>query len=97
MHTHSAHLMAQFMSPIINHQIDKYGGGLDSRLRFALESIQAIKTSVGNDFPLLFRYAVDAFADGGRGLDESQVVAQSANHSHGTPNPQGDQENYRQY
>jgi 2,4-dienoyl-CoA reductase-like NADH-dependent reductase (Old Yellow Enzyme family) len=75
MHAHGAYLMAQFMSPLTNHRTDKYGGDLDGRLRFAMESIQAIKSTVGNDFPLLFRYSVDEYIEGGRGLEESQIVA----------------------
>jgi 2,4-dienoyl-CoA reductase-like NADH-dependent reductase (Old Yellow Enzyme family)/thioredoxin reductase len=75
MHAHGSYLIAQFMSPLTNHRTDKYGGDLDGRLRFAMESIQAIKSRVGNDFPLLFRYAVDEYVEGGRGLEESQIVA----------------------
>ncbi len=75
MHAHGSYLMAQFMSPLTNRRADKYGGNLDGRLRFALESLKAIKSSVGNDFPLLFRYSVDEYVEGGRGLEESQVVA----------------------
>ncbi len=75
MHAHGSYLMAQFMSPLTNRRTDKYGGNLDGRLRFAMESIEAIKSRVGNDFPLLFRYAIDEYVEGGRGLEESQVVA----------------------
>lgn len=74
-HAHGSYLMAQTMSPLTNHRTDKYGGDLGSRLRFTLESIQAIKSNVGIDFPLLFRYAGDECAEGGRGLEESKVVA----------------------
>ncbi|MBI4267550.1 MAG: FAD-dependent oxidoreductase [Chloroflexi bacterium] len=74
-HAHGGYLMAQFMSPIVNKRTDKYGGDLDGRLRFPLESIQAIKAAAGNDFPLIFRYAIDEFVEGGRGIAESQEVA----------------------
>ena len=50
---HGAHgyLIAQFMSAYSNRRTDKYGGDLRSRMRFALEILQASRLQVGPDFP----------------------------------------------
>ncbi|MBT4512693.1 MAG: hypothetical protein HOC20_10850 [Chloroflexi bacterium] len=46
---HSGHgyLMSQFLSPWTNHRKDKYGGSLDSRLRFETEGASALVPSCG--------------------------------------------------
>ena len=46
---HGAHgnLIHQFLSPLTNHRADEYGGGLDNRLRFAMEVVRAVRGRVG--------------------------------------------------
>ncbi|MBW1828922.1 MAG: NADH:flavin oxidoreductase, partial [Deltaproteobacteria bacterium] len=73
---HGAHcyLMANFMSPITNKRCDEYGGGIEGRLRFALEVVRAIRKRVGNEVPLLFRIAAEEMTPGGRSLEETKVM-----------------------
>ena len=73
---HGAHcyLMANFMSPITNKRSDEYGGGIEGRLRFALEVVRAIRNRVGSEFPLLFRIAAEEMTPGGRSLEETKVM-----------------------
>ena len=73
---HGAHcyLMANFMSPITNKRCDEYGGGIEGRLRFALEVVRAIRKRVGNEVPLLFRIAAEELTPGGRSLEETKVM-----------------------
>jgi len=54
---HGAHgyLIDQFMSPITNIRTDKYGGTIENRMRFALETIEMIKEEVGKDFIIGYR------------------------------------------
>ena len=54
---HGAHgyLFDQFFWEPINRRDDEYGGGLEGRTRFAVQTIQAIRCAVGPDYPLLFR------------------------------------------
>jgi NADPH2 dehydrogenase len=49
---HGAHgyLINQFLSPLINHRTDAYGGNLVKRTRFAKEIIMGTRKSCGNDF-----------------------------------------------
>lgn len=72
---HEGWLIAQFLSPYFNKRTDKYGGHLDHRCRFLLEIIVAIRKAVGPDFPITVKYSIDEFIDGGRHVEESQMVA----------------------
>lgn len=52
---HAAHgyLLSQFLSPSRNVRTDRYGGSLDRRARFAIETYRAVRQQVGDDVPLL--------------------------------------------
>jgi len=54
---HGAHryLPGEFFSPLDNRRKDKYGGDLRRRMNFGLESVKAIRTAVGNDYPIFYR------------------------------------------
>lgn len=53
----SACLPEQFMRPETNHRTDEYGGSLESRLRFVLEILHAVRKVAGRRFPVIFRFA----------------------------------------
>src|SRR5512136_1164669 len=69
------YLIAQFMSAYTNRRTDRYGGDLRSRMRFALETVSAVRSKVGPDYPIIFRFSADEFVTGGRNLDESLTIA----------------------
>jgi 2,4-dienoyl-CoA reductase-like NADH-dependent reductase (Old Yellow Enzyme family)/thioredoxin reductase len=54
---HGAHgyLVCQFFSPATNRRSDRYGGDLAGRMRFGTECVTAIRSSVGDDFPIFYR------------------------------------------
>jgi 2,4-dienoyl-CoA reductase-like NADH-dependent reductase (Old Yellow Enzyme family) len=54
---HGAHGYAfdQFFWSPINRRDDEYGGSLENRTRFAVETIQAMRREVGDDYPLVLR------------------------------------------
>ncbi|WP_051741843.1 oxidoreductase [Streptomyces xylophagus] len=54
---HAAHgyLLSQFLTPHTNRRTDEYGGSLDNRMRLLREVIRAIRTRVGDDFPVLLK------------------------------------------
>jgi len=56
-------LQAQFLSPAMNLRTDEYGGSLDNRMRFVLETIDSIREAVGSDFVVGIRYTGDEFID----------------------------------
>jgi 2-enoate reductase len=75
LHGHEGYLMDQFTTSLWNKRKDKYGGDLDGRLRFSLEIIRNIKKKAGRDFPVIYRYAINHYVEGGRGVDESLEIA----------------------
>ncbi|MDJ0614478.1 MAG: NADH:flavin oxidoreductase [Rhizobiaceae bacterium] len=56
---HGAHgyLIDQFFWDRTNQRSDGYGGDLDTRSRFALEIVRAVRAAVGDDFPIIFRFS----------------------------------------
>lgn len=77
---HGAHgyLVAQFMSTHANKRIDDWGGDFEGRMRFPREIFRNIRSKVGNDYPMLFRFGYDEKVFGGRTLEESVAVARMA-------------------
>jgi len=74
---HGAHgyLINEFLSPYSNKRKDEYGGSVENRERFALETISSVRKAVGDDFPLIFRISADEFIDGGRTLEDNRTFA----------------------
>jgi 2,4-dienoyl-CoA reductase-like NADH-dependent reductase (Old Yellow Enzyme family) len=69
---HGAHgyLVAQFMSPHANKRTDEFGGDFFGRMKFPQEVFKNIRSKVGDDYPLLFRFGHDEKVNGGRTLEE---------------------------
>jgi 2,4-dienoyl-CoA reductase-like NADH-dependent reductase (Old Yellow Enzyme family) len=73
---HAAHsyLIMQFLSPLVNHRIDHYGGPLENRMRFLRQVLQAVREAVSDDYPVGVRIGAST-ADGGIGEAElAQVI-----------------------
>jgi len=77
---HCAHgyLMNEFLSPIANKRTDSYGGSLENRMRFALETIEAARAVWPQDKPLFVRISAIDGVEGGWTLDDSIVFAKAA-------------------
>lgn len=75
---HGAHgyLINQFLSPLDNHRTDEYGGSLDNRMRFLIETYQAVREAVGPDFPVAVKLNSSDGQPGGFSEDESLQVIQ---------------------
>ncbi len=75
---HGAHgyLITQFLSPHHNKRTDEYGGSLENRMRFPLEVVQAVRQSVGPDFPVTMRISgTDYEPESPITIDESVILA----------------------
>ena len=59
-----SHLTNQFLTPAINKRDDEYGGSLENRLRFTLESLQEVRRQVGDDYIVGVRFPADERLDG---------------------------------
>jgi 2,4-dienoyl-CoA reductase-like NADH-dependent reductase (Old Yellow Enzyme family) len=70
---HAAHsyLLSQFLSPAFNLRDDAYGGSIENRARILLEVVQAIRTQVERDYPLLIKINSRDFLEGGLELEDS--------------------------
>jgi len=64
---HAAHgyLISQFLSPLSNRRIDRWGGSLENRSRFLLAIIDAVRDAVGSDFPIGIKLNSSDFQKGG--------------------------------
>lgn len=73
---HGAHgyLVSQFLSPHHNIRTDEYGGTAENRRRFVLEVYQAMRTAVGNDFPIGIKLNSADFQRGGFSEEESMAA-----------------------
>ena len=78
---HGAHgfLLSQFLSPLANERQDAYGKTLAGRARFPLETVRAVRSRVGPDYPLLYRLGLADYLDPSQGaglkVEEGLVVA----------------------
>ena len=58
---HAAHgfLHHQFFSPLWNHRTDRYGGTVENRSRFLIETYEAVRKAVGREFPIMMKLSLD--------------------------------------
>ena len=73
---HAAHgyLVNQFLSPLVNHRTDAWGGSPDKRMRFLQEIYLAMREAVGAGFPVAIKLNSADFQRGGFSEDESLDV-----------------------
>lgn len=75
LHGHEGYLMDQFMTGLWNRRTDRYGGSREKCLTFAREAIEAIKRHAGADFPIIYRFGVTHYLEGGRQEEEGLWIA----------------------
>ncbi len=71
----AGYLTDQFCSPKTNKRTDKYGGDLENRLRFPIETIELMRSKV-DDIPLGYRISGDDFVPGSNTYKEKVVIAE---------------------
>lgn len=74
---HAAHgyLMHQFLSPLANKRVDKYGGSLENRARLLLETVTAVRAAIGERVPLFVRFSATDYVEGGWDQEQTNQVA----------------------
>ncbi|MGB9698086.1 MAG: FAD-dependent oxidoreductase [Thermodesulfobacteriota bacterium] len=72
LHGTHGYLLAQFLSPYTNRRQDIYGQ--DRRL-FALQTLEKVRSKVGNDYLIGYRLSAEEFVPGGITLEEAQRFA----------------------
>ncbi|MBF0498011.1 MAG: FAD-dependent oxidoreductase [Deltaproteobacteria bacterium] len=79
---HCAHmyLCGQFLSPWSNKRTDEYGGSLENRMRFVLEIVKRIRTTVGANVPIVCRMNGKE-PEGGNTPEELAAIAVALEHA----------------
>ncbi|MCF8127221.1 MAG: FAD-dependent oxidoreductase [Deltaproteobacteria bacterium] len=74
----AGYLISQFLSPITNLRDDEYGGSLENRMRFGVETIRKVRKALGPDYPILLRIAGNDFMEGSNTNREAKQFAAAA-------------------
>ena len=74
---HGAHgyLIHEFFSPLSNRRTDEYGGSFENRIRFGLETIEAVRAAWPDELPLLLRISATDWVEGGWDIEDSVELA----------------------
>lgn len=76
LHSHESFLHAQMLNPLWNTRTDEYGGSLENRMRFLIETLEAMRTAIGPEMPLGVRLKLDDMAQRGMGSEEYREAVQ---------------------
>lgn len=70
---HAAHgyLINEFMSPMSNKRVDRYGGSFENRIRLLLEITSSVKEVWPNDLPLFVRISAIEWVEEGWSIEDS--------------------------
>ena len=71
----AGYLISQFLSPITNLREDEYGGSLENRMRFGIETISKVRKALGPDYPILLRIAGNDFMEGSNTNHEARIFS----------------------
>jgi 2,4-dienoyl-CoA reductase (NADPH2) len=71
----AGYLICQFLSPKTNKRQDEYGGPLENRMRFGLETIRRVREQTGPDLALIVRVAGNDFVPGSHTNQEARIFA----------------------
>ncbi len=74
----AGYLISQFLSPITNLREDPYGGSLENRMRFGIETILKVRKALGPDYPILLRIAGNDFMKGSNTNREAKIFSAEA-------------------
>ncbi len=77
----AGYLICQFLSPKTNKREDEYGGSLENRMRFGLETISKVRNAVGKNTAVIVRVAGNDFVPGSHTNKESKIFAAEAEKS----------------
>jgi 2-enoate reductase len=72
---HGGYLVDQFMSALWNKRTDAYGGSLEGRLKFLLDIVARLRKVLGVDFPVIVKYSLVHYLEGGREIEEGLEIA----------------------
>jgi len=71
------YLINQFLCARTNLRTDRWGGGIENRMRLPLEIVKRIRAEVGEDFIIMYRHSLLDLVDGGNTWDDVVQVAKA--------------------
>jgi 2,4-dienoyl-CoA reductase-like NADH-dependent reductase (Old Yellow Enzyme family) len=79
---HAAHgyLLSQFLSPLVNHRTDQWGGSLENRARLVFEVVKAVRAAVSAEFCVSIKINSADFQKGGFNAEDAKWVVTQLNH-----------------
>jgi 2,4-dienoyl-CoA reductase-like NADH-dependent reductase (Old Yellow Enzyme family) len=75
LHMGHGYLAHEFLSPITNLRTDRYGGGFEQRVIFALRLVDAVRAEWPEHLPLFVRLSATDWMEGGWDLEQSIKLA----------------------
>jgi dimethylamine/trimethylamine dehydrogenase len=75
-----SYLPLQFLSPFYNRRTDEYGGILEHRARFWIETLELVREAVGDECSIAVRFSIEAIGNAGVDLDEGLAFIRLADH-----------------
>ena len=75
-----SYLPLQFLSPFYNRRTDAYGGSLENRARFWLETLELVREAIGEECAIAVRLCVEALGPAGVELEEGLAFIRLADH-----------------
>ena len=73
MHAAHGYLLSSFITPVLNHREDEYGGSLENRLRYPLAVCHAMRAAWPDEKPMSVRISAHDWM-GDAGITESQAL-----------------------
>lgn len=64
------YLINQFIAHATNKRTDDWGGSFENRIRFAIETVKAVRAAVGSDFIIIYRLSMLDLVQDGSSWDE---------------------------
>lgn len=75
LHACHGYLLAEFLSPLYNKRNDEYGGSLENRCRFLIETVEKCRKALGRKFPIIIRLSGEEYIESGRKIEETCEIA----------------------
>jgi 2,4-dienoyl-CoA reductase-like NADH-dependent reductase (Old Yellow Enzyme family) len=74
LHAGHGYLFHQFFAPASNRRIDEYGGSLDNRVRFLMETVDVVRAEWPQELPLFVRVSLTDWVSDGWDVGEGLVL-----------------------
>lgn len=71
------YLLNQFLCARTNRRTDRWGGGIENRMRLPVEIVKRIRQEAGDDFIIMYRHSLLDLVEGGNSWEEVVAVAKA--------------------